>query len=119
MEWKEFAGTKSCICSAACLTNGNFHKTIRACALAKWGKQTDARAVLEEILKLSNERYVPPISFALIYNRLGETDKALDYLEKGFAEKDKGMIFLKVEPKWNNLQNEPRFVDLMRRMNFE
>jgi hypothetical protein len=29
------------------------------------------------------------------------------------------MVFLKVEPKWNNLRNEPRFVELMRRMKFE
>ena len=86
---------------------------------AKSGETEKARAVLDELLKLSATRYVPPYNFALIYNALGESDKALDYLEKGFAEKDVRMVFLKVEPKWNNLRNEPRFVDLMRRMNFE
>jgi len=88
-------------------------------ALAKAGKRAEARAVLDELLKLPNERYVPPYHIALVYNGLGENEKALDYLEKGFAEKDARMVFLKVEPKWNNLRNEPRFVDLMRRMNFE
>jgi TolB-like protein/DNA-binding winged helix-turn-helix (wHTH) protein len=88
-------------------------------ALAKAGKQSEARAVLDELLGLSKTRYVPPYHFALIYNALGEGEKALDYLEKGFAEKDVRMVFLKVEPKWNNLRSEPRFVDLMRRMNFE
>jgi tetratricopeptide (TPR) repeat protein len=88
-------------------------------ALAKSGKQSEARAVLDELLGLSKTRYVPPYHFALIYNALGEGEKALDYLEKGFAEKDVRMVFLKVEPKWNNLRSEPRFVDLMRRMNFE
>ncbi len=75
--------------------------------------------MLDELLKLSNERYVPPYNFAVVYNGLGESDKALDYLEKAFAEKNVLMVFLKVEPKWNNLRNEPRFIDLMRRMNFE
>jgi len=87
--------------------------------LAKSGKVTEARAALDEMLKLSTTRYVPPYNFALVYNALGESEKALDYLEKGFAEKDVRMVFLKVEPKWNNLRDEPRFMDLMRRMNFE
>ncbi len=88
-------------------------------ALAKLGKIAEARAALEQLLKSSTERYVPPYSIALVYNALGESGKALDYLEKAFAEKDVRMVWLKVEPKWNNLRNEPRFVDLMRRMNFE
>jgi len=88
-------------------------------ALTKVGKVTEARAALDEMLKLSTERYVPPYNFALVYNALGEHEKALDYLEKGFAERDVRMVFLKVEPKWNNLRTEPRFVELMRRMNFE
>ncbi len=88
-------------------------------ALAKAGRPAEAQAVLDELLRLSETRYVPPYHFALIYNALGESEKALDYPENGFAEKDVRMVFLKVEPKWNNLRNEPRFVDLMKRMNFE
>jgi len=91
----------------------------RAFALARSGKLADARAALAELLTLSNERYVPPYNLALIYNALGENEKALDHLEKGFAEKDVRMVFLKVEPKWNNLRNEPRFISLMKRMNFQ
>ena len=75
----------------------------RAYALAKWGKPSEARVVLNELLKLSTERYVPPYNIALVYNALGEREKALDYLEKGFEEKDVRMVFLKVEPLWTNL----------------
>ena len=89
-----------------------------AYALAKSGKVAEAQAALDELLRLSQTRYVPPTSIALIYNGLGKRDKALDYLEKGFTEKDVRMVFLKVEPKWNNLRNEPRFVDLMKEMNY-
>jgi len=49
--------------------------------------------------------------------RFGDTANALDYLEKGFAEKDVRIVFLKVEPKLNSLRNEPKFIELMRRMN--
>ena len=90
-----------------------------AYALSKSGKLAEARAALDELLGWSKTRWVPPYHFALVYNALGERDKALDYLEKGFAEKDVRMVWLKVEPKWNNLRNEPRFIELMRRMNFD
>jgi eukaryotic-like serine/threonine-protein kinase len=89
-----------------------------AYALAKSGKITEARAELDEMMGFSKTRWVPPYNFALVYNALGESDKALDHLEKAFAEKDVRMVWLKVEPKWNNLRNEPRFVELMKRMNF-
>jgi DNA-binding winged helix-turn-helix (wHTH) protein/TolB-like protein/tetratricopeptide (TPR) repeat protein len=87
--------------------------------LVQSGKTAEAQAALDELLNLSNERYVPPYNLALVYNALGESEKALDYLERSFAEKDVRMVFLKVEPKWNNLRNEPRFITLMQRMNFE
>ncbi|NOT48401.1 MAG: protein kinase, partial [Acidobacteria bacterium] len=89
-----------------------------AYALAKSGKLTEARAELDAMLKVSKTRYASPYGIALVYNGLGETEKTLDYLEKAFAEKDVRMVFLKVEPKWNNLRSEPRFIALMRRMNF-
>lgn len=88
-------------------------------ALAKSGKQVEAQAVLDELLKLSTERYVPPYNLALVYNGLGRRAETLDWLERGLKERDPRMVFLKAEPKWNNLRSEPRFVDLMRRMNFE
>jgi DNA-binding winged helix-turn-helix (wHTH) protein/TolB-like protein/Flp pilus assembly protein TadD len=95
----------------------NWSIAFGAYALAKSGKTAEARIILDELLKVSKSNYVPPYHFALVYNGLGETQKALDYLEKGFAEKDVHMVFLKVEPKWINLRNEPRFAELMRRMN--
>lgn len=48
----------------------------RAYAPAKWGKLSEARAVLKELLKLSTERYVPPYNIALVYNGLGKREKA-------------------------------------------
>ncbi len=90
-----------------------------AYALAKSGDVAQARAALDELLKLSTTRYVPPYNIALIYNGLGEPDKALDYLEKAYAQKDVRMVFLKVEAPWNNLRSLPRFDELMKRMKFE
>lgn len=97
-------------------TNSNAYESY---ALAKSGKLAEARAALDELLKLSTTRFVPPSHIAFAYNGLGETDKTLEWLEKGYEQRDPKMTFLKVNPKWNNLRSEPRFIDLMRRMKFE
>lgn len=87
-------------------------------ALAKLGKRDEARAALSGLLKLSQERFVPPYHIALIYNALGDDDEALAWLKRGFEQRDPKMTFLKVEPKWNNLREDPRFQDLLRRVGF-
>lgn len=98
---------------------GTRGKSILGYALAKSGKPTEARAVLEELLKLSKKRYVSPYNIALIYNGLGERDEALAWLEQGYEQRDVRMMFLKVEPKWNNLRSEPRFQDVLRRVGLQ
>ncbi len=87
-------------------------------ALAKLGRRAEAQAELEGLLKLSTERYIPPYNIAMIYNGLGDTDKTLAWLEKGYQQRDTRMTFLKVEPKWNNLRDDSRFQDLLRRVGF-
>lgn len=88
-------------------------------AFAKSGKRAEAQAGLDELIRFSSTRYVPPYNFALVYNALGQNEKALEYLEKAFTEKDVRMVWLKVEPKWNNLRGDQRFIALTKRMKFE
>jgi DNA-binding winged helix-turn-helix (wHTH) protein/tetratricopeptide (TPR) repeat protein len=88
-------------------------------ALAKAGRINEAKAALDELLKLSNERFVPASHIAMIYNGLGDQDNTFIWLERGFEQRDPKMNFLKVEPKWNNLRNEPRFIKLMQRLKFD
>jgi TolB-like protein/DNA-binding winged helix-turn-helix (wHTH) protein/Tfp pilus assembly protein PilF len=85
-------------------------------ALAKSGKRAEARALLEELLKLSAERYVPPYYVAMIYYGLDQREEAIAWLERGYEQRDLRMVFLKVERKWDNLRNDPRFQDLSRRV---
>lgn len=99
------------------LTGGNVIP-FGAYALARSGRREEAVAELNRLLRLSAERYVPPYNIALIYNALEDREKALDWLEKAYEQRDPKMTFLKVEPKWNDLRSQPRFVDLMKKMNF-
>jgi len=49
---------------------------------------------------------------------LGEKDQAFEWLEKAYDEHDQGLSFLKVDPTLEPLRSDPRFQDLLRRMNF-
>lgn len=88
-------------------------------ALARSGRRVEAQAGLNQLLKLSTERFVPPYHIALCYWGLGERNETLVWLEKGYEQRDAKMTFLKVDPKWNSLRSDPRFATLMRKMNFE
>ena len=85
--------------------------------LIQTGKPDEARAILNQMLRLSNSRFVPPYNIALVYNALGEKDQALAWLEKGYQQRDPRMTFLKTGG-WNNLSGDPRFEALMERMHF-
>jgi hypothetical protein len=54
-----------------------------------------------------------------VYNGLGDSDKAITWLERGFEQRDCKMVFLKVEPKWNNLRSNPRFIQLIKKMRLD
>jgi serine/threonine-protein kinase len=105
---------------AKALSGGNTEAVaLTGYAFARSGETKKAQVVLDELSTQSRTRYVPPYNMALLSNGLGERENALNYLEKGFSEKDVRMVFLKVEPKWNNLRSDSRFVSLLKRMRLE
>lgn len=90
----------------------SYAEAVLGYALAKSGQEVEARSLLEGLLKSSAER--DPYNIALVYNGLGQHDDALRWLERAYAQRSPGMVFLKVDPKWNSLRSEPRFQDLLR-----
>ncbi len=60
---------------------------------------------------------VLPTSVAQLYAQVGETDLAFQFLEQGFREHSRSLPLLNVDPQWNNLRSDPRFKDLLKRMN--
>lgn len=84
-------------------------------AYARAGKQKEARAILARLNKASRDRYISPYTTGLIYASLGQTEKALDWLEKAYDDRFWMMAFLKVDPRWDPLRSQPRFIEIMRR----
>jgi len=53
---------------------------------------------------------------ALVYTGLGDKDKAFEWLENAYNERNHWLIWIKVEPRFDSLRSDPRFTDLLRRI---
>jgi DNA-binding winged helix-turn-helix (wHTH) protein/TolB-like protein/Tfp pilus assembly protein PilF len=88
-------------------------------AKEKAGRTDEALKDLETLKSMQSQGLAADYNTAMLYNGLGKTDQAFTSLEKAFEAKDVRLILLKVDPKWDNLRSDPRFADIMKRMNFE
>jgi serine/threonine-protein kinase len=61
---------------------------------------------------------IKSLRVATLYAYAGEKDLALEWIEKAYHLRLQNMIYLNVHPKWDLLRDEPRFQDLIRRMNY-
>ena len=87
-------------------------------AYAAAGYADEAQKILEQLNEISKELYVTPYFVARIYAALGKKDEALTWLETAYSERAPFMIYLKIDPRFDDLRSDPRFQDLLRRMNF-
>jgi serine/threonine-protein kinase len=74
------------------------------------------RQAAEALAARSNRAY--SLAIATLYTHAGEKGKALDWLEIAFQEKMQDLVYLNVYPTWDPLRDDPRFQELIRRMNF-
>lgn len=86
--------------------------------MAVSGKRKEARDLIGHLISLSKRQYVDPFFIALTYAGLGERDEAIKWLEQGYRMRCRWMIYLKVVRELDPLRDDPRFNDLLRRMNF-
>ena len=92
---------------------------VLAHALASAGKKSEATKILEDLLERSRTRYLPSYWIALVYTGLGDHDQALAWLERAYEERSSWLVWIKVEPRFDGLRSDPRFVSLLRRMRLE
>ena len=87
-------------------------QTALAHALALSGKRDTARAILDALVNDNSGRYLASPMIARIYLGLGETDQAIEWLRKGLQERSYWMVFLKMDPVWDPIRDDPRFREL-------
>jgi eukaryotic-like serine/threonine-protein kinase len=75
------------------------------------------RQAAETLSERSHSTYVQPTQIARLYAHAGDKGCALEWLEKAYEERLPAMVHLGVDLDWSSLRDEPRFQDLMRRVN--
>jgi TolB-like protein/DNA-binding winged helix-turn-helix (wHTH) protein/Tfp pilus assembly protein PilF len=82
------------------------------------GNHAMANKLLSQLEELSKKQYVSPYYVAIVYLGLGKNELAMNWLEKAYADRSNGLVFLKVEPELDPLRTNPRFITLQARLSF-
>jgi eukaryotic-like serine/threonine-protein kinase len=102
---------------AAALSGGSpLMRAALAHSYGKAGRAKEALQILDDLTRLAQHKYVAPHFFAVIHIGLGENDKAVEYLEKSYEDHSHWLIYLRIDPSMDDLRNDPRFRDLLRRV---
>jgi TolB-like protein/cytochrome c-type biogenesis protein CcmH/NrfG len=94
-----------------------FPTALRAYALAKAGRRTEAEAALEQIRGLERQQYVRRVHVAMVLHGLGRDEEALQELSQSVEVRDPALTFLGVDPKWDRLRTSPAFQAVLSRVN--
>ena len=85
-------------------------------AYARNGNRSGALKVLAQLRTLSKSRYVSPYAFALVYMGLADKEKSFEWLQKALTERSQTITTLEVDPVFDELRADPRFVSLVRQI---
>ncbi len=80
------------------------------------GRQNDAKKILDDLKTRQKPESISPVYIALVYTGLGDRDQAIQWLQKGYAERSDAITFIKVEPRFDSLRQDARFQQLLRQM---
>jgi TolB-like protein/DNA-binding winged helix-turn-helix (wHTH) protein/tetratricopeptide (TPR) repeat protein len=80
------------------------------------GNRTEAEKLLHKLMTDSTKHYVSPYYIAIVYAGIGKSEQAMDWLERAYADRSNGLVFLKVDPQLDSLRINPRFKALQARL---
>jgi len=85
-------------------------------AYAVSGKKGLTAKMAEQFKAAAKKRYIPPTYFGMLFAGLGDKDKAMMWLEKAYDDRADGLTWLNVEPMLDDVRNDPRFQELIKRI---
>jgi len=85
-------------------------------ACGRAGELARARQIRDELLAAAAQRYVPAYYLAGVAMAVGDADQAFDWLFRSVDEPSSLVASLKVEPGVDPLRTDPRFDELIRRL---
>ena len=80
------------------------------------GDRDKAEQILRELEDMAKQRYVSPSNIATVYLGLGEKEKALDWLEKAFDDRDIILWWIESDQLYDSVRDTPRFQPLVQKV---
>ena len=87
-----------------------------ATAYARAGRRQDALTLINELKQRRQRGYVPAGAFINPYLALGDYDQAFFWCDEAYKEQSAILQWIKVDPVFDSVRNDPRFVDLVHRV---
>jgi|GEM_PF-1567843 len=84
--------------------------------IARGDQKSDAHGLRDRLAIQLRQRFVRPTYVARIFAESGDKDRAFEWLEVAYAERDSELPFLRFGPGWETLREDPRFASLLRRI---
>lgn len=85
---------------------------------AATGKREEAVEILKKLRQIAKKRHIAPYFFAEVHIGLGDLDKALNYLKQSYEQHNVQLCWMKVEPIFDTLRDDPRFNELLKQVGF-
>ena len=95
---------------------GAWYQGLLGYAYSISGDRPKAEEMLRELKEMAKRKYVNSTAFADIHLGLGENEKALDWLEIAYENQESACWYLKVDPIYDTVRNEPLFRALVEKV---
>jgi hypothetical protein len=84
---------------------------------AKSGRRREAEGILQEFSDLKRKgRYASSYAIAVVYAGLGDTERVFEHLDAAFRERSHWLVWLKRDPRWNEVRGDQRFIQLVKKV---
>jgi TolB-like protein/Tfp pilus assembly protein PilF len=91
---------------------------ILAVAQKRAGYENDAQQTLNQVKQMAAAGYLPDVFLAATSWWFGEREPAMQYLQRSLERRDTYLVIVKVAPWFDEMRSDPRFQELLQRMNF-
>ena len=83
---------------------------------ARTGKSREATMAIEKLEELASKGRRVAYPIAVLCAAMGDTQQAINWLEKAFAEHDYELSRLKLDARFDNLRADSRFTEIIHRL---
>jgi len=89
-----------------------------AYSYGRWGKTEEAEEYLRQLISYSEQNYVSPTIFAVVYGALGNLNEAFKWLDLAYDQKDSRLTFA-LRFWYDPIRNDPRFKEMLKKIGLD